>query len=78
MPPCARQDHPHNHRARPPPHFNVNTLSHYFLAQEFLPSMVRANHGMVVTVASAAAYITAPRMVDYSASKAAALAFHEG
>ncbi|OCK94279.1 NAD(P)-binding protein [Cenococcum geophilum 1.58] len=58
--------------------FNVNTLSHYFLAQEFLPSMVRANHGMVVTVASAAAYITAPRMVDYSASKAAALAFHEG
>ncbi|OCL03500.1 NAD(P)-binding protein [Glonium stellatum] len=58
--------------------FNVNTLSHYFLAQEFLPSMIHANHGMVVTVASLAAYVTAPQMVDYSASKAAALAFHEG
>ena len=39
--------------------------------------MVRTNHGMVVTVASAAAYVTAPRIVDYSAPKAAALAFHE-
>ena len=26
--------------------FNVNTPSRYFLAQEFLPSIVRANHGM--------------------------------
>jgi short-subunit dehydrogenase len=58
--------------------FNVNTLSHYFLAQQFLPFMIRANHGMVLTVASSAAYVTAPHMVDYGASKAAALAFHEG
>jgi short-subunit dehydrogenase len=58
--------------------FNVNTLSHYFLAQQFLPSMIQRNHGMIVTVASLAAYLTAPNMVDYSASKAAALAFHEG
>jgi short-subunit dehydrogenase len=58
--------------------FDVNTLSHYFLAREFLPSLVRANHGMVVTVASAAAYVTVPNMVDYAASKAAARAFHEG
>ena len=33
---------------------------------------------MIVTVASLAAYVTAPNMVDYAASKAAALAFHEG
>ena len=33
---------------------------------------------MVVTVASLAAYVTAPSMVDYASSKAAALAFHEG
>jgi short-subunit dehydrogenase len=58
--------------------FAVNTLSHYYLAQQFLPSMVEKNHGMIVTVASYAAYITAPAMVDYAASKAAALAFHEG
>ncbi|KAF2083626.1 NAD(P)-binding protein [Saccharata proteae CBS 121410] len=56
----------------------VNTLAHFLLAREFVPSMVAANHGMIVTVASQAAYVTAPRMVDYAASKAAALAFHEG
>lgn len=40
--------------------------------------MISQNHGMVVTVASLAAYATAPQMVDYAASKAAALTFHEG
>lgn len=58
--------------------FDVNTLSHYWLVKEFLPRMVSQNHGMVVTVASLAAYVTAPQMVDYAASKAAALTFHEG
>ena len=58
--------------------FEVNTLAHYWIAKEFLPSLVTANHGMVVTVASIAAYVTAPTMVDYASSKAAALAFHEG
>lgn len=58
--------------------FNVNTLSHYFLAHQFLPSMIERNHGMVVTVASMIAYVTAPNLVDYASSKAAALAFHEG
>lgn len=58
--------------------FNVNTFSHYFLAQQFLPKMIERNHGMVVTVSSLAGYITAPSMVDYSASKVAAVAFHEG
>lgn len=33
---------------------------------------------MVVTVASNTAYVTVPNMVDYAASKAASLAFHEG
>ncbi|KAL5397590.1 hypothetical protein PMIN06_012336, partial [Paraphaeosphaeria minitans] len=58
--------------------FNVNALSHYFLAHQFLPSMIQRNHGMIVTVASLAAYLPAPNMVDYASSKAAALAFHEG
>lgn len=58
--------------------FDVNTISHYFLVQEFLPAMIKRNHGMVVTVASVAAYITVANMVDYAASKAAALSFHEG
>lgn len=40
--------------------------------------MISQNHGMVVTVASLAAHLPAPNMVDYASSKSAALAFHEG
>ncbi|KAG4411554.1 hypothetical protein IFR04_015313 [Cadophora malorum] len=58
--------------------FDVNTLAHYWMAKEFVPAMVKANHGMIVTVASFAAYVTVPNMTDYAASKAAALSFHEG
>lgn len=58
--------------------FAVNVLSHFRLVREFLPSMIAANHGTVVTIASCAAVFTGSRMVDYCCTKAAALAFHEG
>lgn len=58
--------------------FDVNTLAHYWMAKEFVPSMAEKNHGMVVTVASYAAFVTVPNMIDYASSKAAALSFHEG
>ncbi|KKY25263.1 putative short chain dehydrogenase reductase [Phaeomoniella chlamydospora] len=58
--------------------FDVNTLAHYWLAKEFLPSMVAQNHGMIVTVASLAGYVPTANMIDYSSSKAAAITFHEG
>ncbi|KAH8725533.1 hypothetical protein GQ44DRAFT_652771 [Phaeosphaeriaceae sp. PMI808] len=58
--------------------FKVNAFSHYYLAQQFLPHMIANNHGMVVTVASLAGYVSAPGMVDYASSKSAAIAFHEG
>lgn len=58
--------------------FDVNTFSHFRTVREFLPSMIERNHGMVVTVASWASWLTIPNMVDYGASKAAAMAFHEG
>jgi short-subunit dehydrogenase len=58
--------------------FKVNAFAHYYLAQQFLPNMVANNHGMIVTVASLAGFVTAPSMVDYAASKAAAVSFHEG
>ncbi|GAB1310462.1 NAD(P)-binding protein-32 [Madurella fahalii] len=58
--------------------FDVNTFAHFWTVKEFLPAMIKANHGMVVTVASVAAWVTVPNMVDYAASKAAAYAFHEG
>ncbi|RAL66269.1 hypothetical protein DID88_005940 [Monilinia fructigena] len=57
--------------------FDVNTISHYFMAKEFLPYMIKNDHGMVVTVASLAAYLAIPNMTDYASSKAAALSFHE-
>ena len=58
--------------------FDVNTLAHYWIAKTFLPDMIANNHGTIVTVASYASFLTIPNMVDYGASKAAALAFHEG
>ncbi|KAH7328998.1 dehydrogenase/reductase SDR family member 8 precursor [Stachybotrys elegans] len=58
--------------------FDVNTFAHYWMAKVFLPNMIANNHGMFVTVASVASWLTIPNMVDYGASKAAALSFHEG
>lgn len=58
--------------------FAVNLLSHFRLVRAFLPAMIAANHGMVVTIASLAAHATLPHMTDYASSKAGALAFHEG
>lgn len=58
--------------------FDVNTLAPFWVTKTFLPDMVAKDHGMIVTVTSCAAWLTIPNMVDYSASKAAALALHEG
>ncbi|KAK4461859.1 hypothetical protein QBC42DRAFT_346831 [Cladorrhinum samala] len=58
--------------------FDVNAFAHYWIVKEFLPALIKANHGMVVTVASVASWVTVPNMVDYASSKAAALAFHDG
>ena len=48
------------------------------MAKEFVPSMVKRNHGMIVTVASYASFVAVASLTDYCATKAAALAFHEG
>ncbi|KAL8794675.1 MAG: hypothetical protein Q9195_002750 [Heterodermia aff. obscurata] len=58
--------------------FAVNTLSHFRLVREFVPAMVTANHGTIVTIASISASVSTPSIVDYSSSKSAALSFHEG
>ncbi|EXJ59514.1 uncharacterized protein A1O5_12139 [Cladophialophora psammophila CBS 110553] len=58
--------------------FDVNTISHFVLVKEFLPDMIRKNHGHIVTVASMASFVTAGNMISYACSKASALAFHEG
>lgn len=56
----------------------VNTLAHFLTVREFLPAMVKNNHGHVVTIASMASFLALGEMVDYCCSKASALAFHEG
>lgn len=58
--------------------FEVNTISHFLMVREFLPSMIRKNHGHVITIASMASFVALGEMVDYCCSKASALAFHEG
>ncbi|KAI1288787.1 NAD(P)-binding protein [Xylaria venustula] len=56
----------------------VNLMAHWFTAKVFLPHMISQNKGHIVTVSSLAAYVALPTSVDYSATKAGALAFHEG
>lgn len=58
--------------------FDVNTISHFLLVKEFIPAMIKRNHGHVVTVASMASFMVHAQNVDYTCTKASALAFHEG
>lgn len=57
--------------------FSINTMCHWTTCQQFLPSMIKANKGHVVTVASVASFVSLPGHADYGATKASALAFHE-
>nr|XP_060635246.1 estradiol 17-beta-dehydrogenase 11-like [Anolis sagrei ordinatus] len=56
--------------------FEVNILAHYWTTKAFVPTMMRNNHGHVVTVASAGGHIVAPFLVAYCSSKFAAVGFH--
>ncbi|KAG0649589.1 Dehydrogenase RED2 [Hyphodiscus hymeniophilus] len=58
--------------------FEVNTIAHFLMVKEFLPAMIKKNKGHVVTIASMASFIVHAGNVDYSCTKASALAFHEG
>lgn len=58
--------------------FDVNIIAHFLLLQEFLPALVRANHGHIVTIASLASFSTQASNVDYACTKAGTLALHEG
>jgi all-trans-retinol dehydrogenase (NAD+) len=55
----------------------VNLTSHLYTLKEFLPDMIRNDHGHVVTVASIAGFIGTSGMVDYSASKFGAVGLNE-
>ncbi|OBT75446.1 hypothetical protein VF21_05723 [Pseudogymnoascus sp. 05NY08] len=58
--------------------FDVNVIANFLLIKEFLPAMIKRNHGHIVTIASLASFITGVQNVDYSCSKVGALALHEG
>jgi all-trans-retinol dehydrogenase (NAD+) len=58
--------------------YGVNLLSNYYTVKAFLPSMITANKGHIVTVASTASFIGVGLMVDYCSTKAGVLSFHEG
>lgn len=57
--------------------FQVNAISHFWMCKAFLPDMIAANHGHIVTVASIAGMCGCAKMVDYCSSKFAAVGFHE-
>jgi all-trans-retinol dehydrogenase (NAD+) len=57
--------------------FAVNTLALFWVTRAFLPAMLKAQSGHIVTIASAAGWIGVKRLVDYSASKWAAVGFDE-
>jgi all-trans-retinol dehydrogenase (NAD+) len=55
----------------------VNAMALFWTAKAFLPDMIAADSGHVVTVASAAGLVGVARLADYSASKFAAVGFDE-
>ncbi len=55
----------------------VNLLSLFWVTKAFLPNMVKKRYGQIVTIASAAGLIGVKGLVDYSASKFAAVGFSE-
>ncbi len=54
---------------------NVNATCHAWTIKMFLPGMVKRNKGNIVSISSAAGVFGCGGMCDYSASKAATLAF---
>ncbi|XP_014236294.1 short-chain dehydrogenase/reductase family 16C member 6-like [Trichogramma pretiosum] len=57
--------------------FKVNIISHYWTTKAFLKEMMRENHGHIVTIASVAGLLGTYNCTDYSATKFAAVGYHE-
>ncbi|KAF2238231.1 dehydrogenase/reductase SDR family member 8 precursor [Viridothelium virens] len=58
--------------------FSINVFAHYNTLQAFLPSMISANKGHVVTVASLSSFVPPVGLVHYASTKAAVMSLHEG
>jgi short-subunit dehydrogenase len=57
--------------------FRINLLASFLMTKEVLPSMISKNHGHIFSVASMSAFMPPASLADYSASKAALVAFNE-
>lgn len=55
----------------------VNLLSHFYTLKTFLPGMVRAGAGTIVSISSVIGQTGAAGLTDYAASKAAITAMHK-
>ena len=58
--------------------FHINIMSMWYTVKAFLPGMIEAKKGHIVTTASMASYTSVAGMVDYCVTKAGAVSFHEG
>lgn len=56
----------------------TNLTAPFLLCKEFLPDMVKNNHGHIVSICSMSAVTVPPEIVDYAATKAGIQALHEG
>ncbi|XP_050718227.1 epidermal retinol dehydrogenase 2-like isoform X6 [Eriocheir sinensis] len=57
--------------------FDVNAICHFWTTKAFLGDMMAADKGHIVTIASMAGKMGGSMVVDYCASKFAAVGFHE-
>lgn len=55
----------------------VNTVAHFWTTKAFLPEMLEKDHGHIVTIASLAGHVGVGKLIDYCASKFAAVGFDE-
>jgi all-trans-retinol dehydrogenase (NAD+) len=55
----------------------VNATAHFWTLKAFLPNMMENNHGHIVTIASSAGHAGVAGLVDYCASKHAAVGLNE-
>ncbi|WWD08643.1 hypothetical protein V865_006756 [Kwoniella europaea PYCC6329] len=57
--------------------FGSNTLAHFWILKAFLPSLLRQNHGHIITMSSVMGVVGAAQMTDYCASKAALISLNQ-
>ena len=55
----------------------TNLIAPFLLVKEFLPEMVRRDHGHIINTGSMSSVVPPPNIVDYAATKAGLTALHE-